>query len=74
MKTNIPHYSGWQPRTLRTGRGSSETGPRREAKRSRLGSTADRALYKSAKGHKANKGRYVQLCDRADSLNKRQKT
>lgn len=39
----------------------------RGSKRSRLGSAHDRALYRSAKGHKTV--RYAQLCKVADALN-----
>lgn len=69
INPDIPAYSGWSPRSMRSGGGSTETGPQREAKRSRLGNSKQRAIYKSAKGHLHNE--YSALCKRADKINNR---
>ena len=66
---DVTDYSGWRPRSMRFGRGSSETGPQRETKRSRLGNATDRFIYTSARGHKNNPGQYARVCAMADLLN-----
>lgn len=68
-KEKIPPYSGWRPRTNKGGHGGGSTD--REAKRSKLGNSKQRAIYKSAHGYKDNE--YGMLCARADALNKRTK-
>lgn len=69
-KEGPPPYTGWRPRSMRLGRSSSERGGmQRDAKRSRLGSADDRALYVNCKAHLSNPTRYMQLCKQADSLN-----
>lgn len=66
MAVELPPYTGWRPFSLRAGRHRHEGD--RGSKRSRLGNAADRALYKSAKGHK-QAARYAELCKVADQLN-----
>lgn len=69
----IPRYmsmSTWKAQIRKSlSKGSSETGARRQQKRSRLGNGKDRALYKSAKA--ARHPKYGRLCARADALNGR---
>ena len=52
---------------MRTARQSTEAGDRRNAKRSRLGNSKQRAIYISAKGHKHPE--YGLICTKADQLN-----
>lgn len=67
---NTRYLAGGTWRARRnTRKPSSETGPKRETKRKRLGNSKQRGLYKSAHGHKSNE--YGALCVRADILNKR---
>lgn len=69
----LPRYqsmSTWKQNVRKhASKGSSETGARRQQKRSRLGNSTDRAIYKNAKGHRHSK--WPALCARADSLNGR---
>jgi hypothetical protein len=68
-KVKIPPYNGWRPRKAKGGHGGGSTD--REAKRTKLGNSKQRAIYKSAHGYKSPE--YSMLCARADALNKRDK-
>lgn len=69
----LPRYmamSTWKQQIRKSAsKGSSETGARRQQKRSRLGNAQDRALYKSTKASRNPK--YGKLCERADRMNGR---
>lgn len=67
MRGEIPHYTGWTPRSMRAGRNRHE--PDRGSKRSRLGNSKDRKFYVSSKAHKIDPINYVRLCQKADNLN-----
>lgn len=70
MAVEVPHYSGWRPRSMRVGRSTSDSN--RGSKRSRLSKAkADRVLYCHPKAHKLNPERYAKLCEIADGLNGR---
>lgn len=61
----IAPYRGWRPYGMRVGRNNHEGD--RGTKRSRLGNSRDRALYRTCKN--PSNARYVELCEKADDLN-----
>lgn len=69
MATEVKHYSGWRPRSMRQGKSKHESD--RGTKRSRLGNARDRALYKSPRAQRSNPEAYARLCRVADGLNGR---
>lgn len=70
---DVPPYSGWRPRSMRMrSRGGSD--PNRDAKRSQLGTKADKMLYCSSRGYKNEPNRYAEICARVDTLKGNQRS